>query len=253
MTKLLISFEKARTMFEEISHKTFKKSLKKYWITNNNDEVLEKCYAWLYCWAETGMGDKRTMIKLREMFPVLYGIKYEDYVKENDYSEARKIRYKNRKKNIYESEINNLCKKTEEILENESGYITNSELKTAIEKYAMLTAENYYKELNYEILDTSRGNPYDLLVFKDKEKICIEVKGTQTVGSKVILTKNEVVHAKKEKTLLFIVHSVINEKKNGKYIISGGKKKILKLEITKENTMPISYYYVVDKEKNKID
>jgi hypothetical protein len=53
------------------------------------------------------------------------------------------------------------------------------------------------------------GKPYDLRCTKDNEELFVEVKGTQTPGATVLLTKNEVDFARRYRRhmALFILHS----------------------------------------------
>ena len=60
----------------------------------------------------------------------------------------------------------------------------------------------------------------------DKEELRIEVKGTQSSGSEVNLTKNEVFNARNFNTTLFVVHNIKVNRENKK--ASGGEKKIIK-------------------------
>jgi Protein NO VEIN, C-terminal len=95
-------------------------------------------------------------------------------------------------------------------IEKGSGYQSNPEIRKAIEKYAMCRAHKYLKDhlgLNPE--DCHTTNPYDFECSReDSTKLYVEVKGTQGDGRIVSLTRNEVEHAKKYPTALFILHSV---------------------------------------------
>jgi hypothetical protein len=58
--------------------------------------------------------------------------------------------------------------------------------------------------------DVSRTKPYDLLASKDGAAVSVEVKGTTTAADSVLLTKNEVDHARngQHEPALYILHSV---------------------------------------------
>ena len=129
------------------------------------------------------------------------------------------------------------------------GYSSNPKQRKAIEDHAMKVAMNYYKNLGYnEIKDVSLEKlGYDVYCQdKNFNEIRIEVKGTQSNGSEVNLTKNEVKNAKLYRTNLFVVHSIkIDTKKNYK-IINQGKINIIEDWNPKEiDLKPITYKYKV--------
>jgi hypothetical protein len=62
-------------------------------------------------------------------------------------------------------------------------------LRKALEYHAMEHAEDYYTRLGYHV--TRKGKPYDLLCLKGEEVLFVEVKGTTSKGSDILLTRNE--------------------------------------------------------------
>lgn len=63
---------------------------------------------------------------------------------------------------------------------------------------------------DWDIEDTSAGNPYDLVLTRPDESRYVEVKGTAGLGEQVNLTANEVEHTRRHPghVILFIVHSI---------------------------------------------
>jgi len=64
----------------------------------------------------------------------------------------------------------------------------------AIETHAMAMARAYLEREGWQLEDTHSNRPYDFVARTDTQEIYVEVKGTTTPGSVVILTRNEVVH-----------------------------------------------------------
>ena len=98
------------------------------------------------------------------------------------------------------------------------GFQSNIEIKKAVEEYAMEKCKNYFSKQGYKLYDVSLTKPYDFVAKKKDKEYFIEVKGTQTDGRKIILTKNEVEMSKKSgsKMILFLVHSIQLNKKTVK-------------------------------------
>lgn len=80
----------------------------------------------------------------------------------------------------------------------------------AVEEHAMKVAENHLASKGYACEVTSAYAPYDIVASKDEEEFIVEVKGTTSAGTHVILTANEVgVHRRQfPANALYIVHSI---------------------------------------------
>lgn len=77
------------------------------------------------------------------------------------------------------------------------GFLIEATVRRAIEQYAMREATAYYEGQGWTVTDVSSMYPYDLLCKSDSGKILhVEVKGTTSDGSQIILTPNEVEHAR---------------------------------------------------------
>src|SRR5208282_5918858 len=90
-----------------------------------------------------------------------------------------------------------------------AGYESDPLAREAVEKHAMNLAKKLLIKEGYSnISDTHQSHSYDYCCRFGSTVTYIEVKGTRTTGQEVILTRNEVKHAQKEKSALVIVHSI---------------------------------------------
>ena len=123
------------------------------------------------------------------------------------------------------------------------GFNTDIEKRLIIEKYAMNQCREYFEKRGYILKDVSSVYSYDFEATKGpSEKLFIEVKGTQTEGINIILTKNEVEMANKypSKMVLFLVHSI----ELGKRKIKRSAIKIVKPWVVSQSRLtPICYSY----------
>ncbi len=102
------------------------------------------------------------------------------------------------------------------------GFHSDPTIRRIIERHAMKGAEKELGDRGYcNIRNTSATKSYDFTCLKNGQQFFVEVKGTQTTGSSIILTKNEVEHAKanRGRCILVVVHSV---RMNGERIIGAG-------------------------------
>ncbi len=111
------------------------------------------------------------------------------------------------------------------------GYIRDEKKKKAIELHAMDRADIYYSSLGYQVIDRSdtKNIGYDLLCIKGKELVEVEVKGTQSSGEEVIVTKNEVNNAKEQNNQadLFITYKIQLVLEEGSYKVLESKEKVI--------------------------
>lgn len=85
------------------------------------------------------------------------------------------------------------------------------EQRRAVAGYAMMLATRHLEQEGWKVRDVSRSNSYDLeCVRPGSPPLHVEVKGTTLPGPVVILTKNEVAHAREQhpNVALFIVHGI---------------------------------------------
>lgn len=72
----------------------------------------------------------------------------------------------------------------------------DAEIRRAIENAAQDRLMLHYRDRGWTVTDTRQNRPYDAEAVKDAERIYLEAKGTQSRGDSVIVTRNEVDHAR---------------------------------------------------------
>lgn len=124
------------------------------------------------------------------------------------------------------------------------GFQSDVESRLMIESYAMTICKNHFLRNGYEVIDVSANHSYDLLIKKNEESRFVEVKGTQTAGETIVLTKNEVdlSRAHGVNMVLFIVHSIVLNKKSVKKG-SGVVSIIHPWRVNDDKLTPISFTY----------
>jgi Domain of unknown function (DUF3883) len=76
------------------------------------------------------------------------------------------------------------------------GYESHDPRRKAIEDHAMKKAIAHYRKQGWTVVDVSAKRSYDLLCKRGRQRLHVEVKGTTSAGESVLLTKNEVQHAR---------------------------------------------------------
>ena len=101
-------------------------------------------------------------------------------------------------------------KAAEESRSRGQGFASSPQVRRAVEMLAMDAATAFFEAEGFVVKDVSGNHPYDLEGVRGDDVLHIEVKGTQTGGEKVFLTKNEVRHARDQAghVALFVLHSV---------------------------------------------
>jgi hypothetical protein len=125
------------------------------------------------------------------------------------------------------------------------GFARTPEERRAIEKHSMGVAARYFRDQHFQVRDVSATRSYDLVCKRGKREIHVEVKGTTTAGSSIILTANEVKHAwdQHNSCVLFILHSI----KLLRLKATGGKRLLFDPWQPKKNQLtPICYKYRLD-------
>lgn len=121
------------------------------------------------------------------------------------------------------------------------GYLTDTKKKNAIELFAMEKAYEFYSKQGYEVIDCSdsRGLGYDYKCTKNENILEVEVKGTQSLGNEINLTKNEIDNARttNNNAVLFIVHSMELVLKNNEYQILRSEQTVINNWIPKEEDL----------------
>ena len=127
------------------------------------------------------------------------------------------------------------------------GFGLTTEQNQAVESRAMEAAREFFEGEGFELTDCSGTQPYDYVGVREAEKLYIEVKGTTTEGQQVVLTRNEVEHARRHqgRVALFVLSGIelvgpTDVNVNG----SGGTPTVFWLwEINTGELTPISYTY----------
>lgn len=115
----------------------------------------------------------------------------------------------------------------ESSIEGGAGYQSNPRIRRAVEIYAMAWAERRLREEELRPIDKHKTESFDFLCSWKGKDLFVEVKGTQSDGTCISLTPNEVVHAERyANSALFIVYGV--KVKDGKNpMVSGGNELFL--------------------------
>jgi hypothetical protein len=128
------------------------------------------------------------------------------------------------------------------------GFLLDSKLRKALEEYAMEAAKGYFESLGYTCDDHHETKPYDLQCRRRQEVLHIEVKGTQTDGSAIILTPSEVEFARSHKgqMALYVLHSIqVSEGGDGFVLSKGQRNLILPWDVDLGTLKPMSFKYEV--------
>jgi Domain of unknown function (DUF3883) len=104
------------------------------------------------------------------------------------------------------------------------GFQLDQKAKVAVEARAMNAATEFYSQ-NWDVKDVHATESYDLICRRGDEVKHVEVKGTTTDGAEVILTPNEVTHARGNPcTALFVLSGITIERaEDGTVTATGGK------------------------------
>ncbi len=102
---------------------------------------------------------------------------------------------------------------------------TDTARRRAVEENAMDVAMSWYRDAGWNVDDVSATESFDLLCTRGGEELHVEVKGRSTEAATVILTHNEVEHARdrNHRTELFVVSNItVSSEKDGTPAASGG-------------------------------
>lgn len=96
-------------------------------------------------------------------------------------------------------------------------------LNQAVERKAVEEATKHWESQGWDVEDVGAIESYDLRCTMDDTELHVEVKGTSTLGSKVILPKNEVKHAREYPYVaLFILQEIEVDRSGDVPVASGG-------------------------------
>jgi len=128
------------------------------------------------------------------------------------------------------------------------GFQSNPAIRKLIETRAMEIAKSELETRGYgDFDDTSKRECYDYTCRKNGKQFFVEVKGTQTRGVAVILTRNEVAHADEhpDNSIMVIVHDL--RVKDGDHpMTEGGKVDVReRWRLKREDLTPLQYLWKV--------
>lgn len=129
------------------------------------------------------------------------------------------------------------------------GYLADPEARARIEAHAMTRAADHFRRLGFAIEDHHSTHPYDLRCRHGEEIVYVEVKGTQTSGASVFLTRNEVdfARAHRDRMALFVTHSIQLTRDGGGIVAANGTDRVLwPWDVTTGGLTPITYSYELD-------
>lgn len=127
------------------------------------------------------------------------------------------------------------------------GFQLDQDVKVAVEAHAMNAATEFYSK-DWNVEDVHGTESYDLICRRNDEVKHVEVKGTTTDGTEVILTPNEVRHARESpRTALFILSNITVERTNdGTITVGGGERHLYDpWHIDGGTLTPLGYRYQV--------
>ncbi|MHB8597161.1 MAG: protein NO VEIN domain-containing protein [Ktedonobacteraceae bacterium] len=137
------------------------------------------------------------------------------------------------------------------------GFRMDVAARQAIEQHVMQTAKIYYEELGWAVTDVSATCSYDLVCKRNnREELHVEVKGTTSDGQQILLTRNEVEHARYRypHVALFVLANIKIEKTSTGGIRPGGGERHLLEPWNVDDGMltPLAYAYKIKmSEKNR--
>ena len=120
--------------------------------------------------------------------------------------------------------------------------------RTAIERRAVDVATEYLTGLGWSVKDVGASQSYDLDVRCGDDHLYVEVKGSTSEASEVILTKNEVdLHRRRHPlTMLLVVRAISLDRGSDPPHASGGRlSEISPWQIDEEQLTPIAYRYLI--------
>jgi hypothetical protein len=125
------------------------------------------------------------------------------------------------------------------------GYQLDQKVKVAVEAHAMNIATEYFA-VAWEVEDVHGSQSYDLVCTKGGREKRIEVKGTTTDGSEILLTPNEVKHARTYRDVaLFVLADVVVEREPDGSVVAGGGTPIVHdpWDISAGKLKPVGYRF----------
>jgi len=95
MIKIQVSRDEAENLMDTVFHKTFQKARKIHWRINEDGYIWPQSVLWLFCWAKTGMGSKKTAQASQQIFDKIFPFSYNFFNSRIPHNYAREKRYSN--------------------------------------------------------------------------------------------------------------------------------------------------------------
>ena len=132
------------------------------------------------------------------------------------------------------------------------GFRADVAVRKAIEQHAMREAKAYFEKQGWNVTDVSARYPYDLLCISETgEELRVEVKGTISDGTQILLTAKEVKHARDyyPNVALFILAQIqVDQTSSGQPQVNGGNIQLLHPWNIDEGTLsPLAFAYTLHK------
>jgi hypothetical protein len=121
----------------------------------------------------------------------------------------------------------------------------------ALEERAVNVAIQHYEGGDWDVRDVGSRASYDLECRKDGRVLHVEVKGTTSLGSKVLLTRNEVRHARgslAEKALFVLADIELRRDESGISVTGGREIRIEPWDISEGSLEPVGFEYSLPSE-----
>lgn len=127
------------------------------------------------------------------------------------------------------------------------GFLVSQAVRKAVERYAISWAIGHYLAEGWTVNDVGSTESYDLDCTRGDEHIHVEVKGTTTIGETIVLTPNEVAHARAwcPNTGLFLVTDIeVDQTATDHPIPSGGTARIWPgWTVDEDRLTAVAYFY----------
>jgi hypothetical protein len=121
-------------------------------------------------------------------------------------------------------------------------------MRKTIELHAMRLAIDHFEAESWSVMDVSQYAPYDLACSKKTRALHVEVKGTTSSGRSVLLTPNEVHHARTTvaELALFVVANIQVAQDAAQLQATGGDVQlIMPWTIVEQSLRAVGYEYLL--------
>jgi hypothetical protein len=126
------------------------------------------------------------------------------------------------------------------------GFGLSAKERQVIELRAVAVATKKFKSAKWSVEYVGDRKPFDLVCRKSGAELHVEVKGTTGLGQRVILTKNEVDHARDYSSVaLEVVHGIRLKKGKAPGATGGTLKRRDPWTIVAADLEPLAYYYQI--------